>query len=87
MAVGWKLCECDLDDHITKYWGSEREDCDSFYVSDVISKDRRGVASALKEFAERVPEWRDLKLFARRHGRVKRLSHKYFDRLCKSKAQ
>lgn len=87
VAVGWRLCEGDLDDHITKYWGSAGGGFDSFYVSDVISKSKRGVASAIKELAERVPEWRGLKLFARRHGKVKQLNHKFFDRLCNLKEQ
>jgi len=84
LAVGWKVFHSDLDDHVARYWGPPRTDGDCFYVSDLISTDGRGLGAAVQEFTQRHPGWRKLKLYARRNGRVKRMSSELPERLCKS---
>lgn len=87
LAVGWKVFERDLDDHVARYWGPPKDDGDCFYVSDLISTDRGGVGVAIQEFAQRHPGWRKLKLYARRHDRLKLMTAGLLERLCKSQAE
>ena len=65
LAVGTKLHESDLD----KHWVPWRENGDSMYLADIVASKKQAVAACLNELAEKCPNWKELKLFANRHGK------------------
>ena len=77
LAVGTQMSEDDLD----KHWVPWDEKGDSVYVSDFVAKTRGGMASCVDELNNRCKGWRDLKLFALRHGKKKRFRHEVFEKL------
>tara|TARA_R100000808_G_C2152469_1_gene161934 strand:- start:1891 stop:2331 length:441 start_codon:yes stop_codon:yes gene_type:complete len=87
LGVAWKISLGDLDNHVARYWGPPREKGDCLYISDLLSTDRRGLAAAILELGKRVPNWRKLKLYARRHDKMKRMSPEAFEKLCSYKGK
>ena len=77
VAVGTKM----LEDDLGKHWVPWNEAGDSFYVSDLLAKTRQGMASCVDELNERVKGWKELKLFALRHGKKKQFRHEVFEKL------
>ena len=77
VAVGTKMFEDDLD----KHWVPWNEEGDSLYVSDLVATTRQGMASCVDELNERVKGWKELKLFALRHGKKKQNRHMVFEKL------
>ena len=77
VAIGTKMFEDDID----KHWVPWNEHGDSLYVSDLVATSRQGVATCIDELDQRVRGWKELKLFALRHGRKKQFRHKVFEKL------
>ena len=77
VAVGTKMLEDDLDNH----WVPWNNEGDSLYVSDLLAETRQGMAACVDELNVRVGEWKELKLFAIRHGKKKRFRSKVFEKL------
>ena len=69
------------EDRLDRHWEPFDGEGDSFYVSDLICVSRGAVATLVDEFEARIPEWKELKLFAIRHGRKKQLKTELFERL------
>lgn len=76
VGVGFQCDEAELDRH----WVPFNRRGDSIYLSDIICKNRRALATCLDEIQERIPNWRELKLFAYRNGRRKQLKHDMIER-------
>jgi hypothetical protein len=70
-----------FEDDIDKHWVPRNEEGDSLYVSDLLAETRQGMASCVDELNERVKGWKELKLFALRHGKKKQYRHKVFEKL------
>tara|TARA_B100001123_G_C14777201_1_gene815106 strand:- start:74 stop:499 length:426 start_codon:yes stop_codon:yes gene_type:complete len=77
LGVGTQMDETDIDRH----WVTGRSTGNAFYVSDVVATKKEGVAACVDEMRARCPRWRELKLYALRHGKKRRLSARLFDRL------
>ena len=84
LGVGFQCDEAELDRH----WVPNNRRGDSIYLSDVICKDRRALATCLDEVGKRYPDWRSLKIFAHRNRRRKQLKPELLERaLCYCLAQ
>ena len=77
VAIGTKMLEDDID----KHWVPWNEEGDSLYVSDLVATTRQGMAACVDELDQRVRGWKELKLFALRHGKKKQFRHKVFEKL------
>ena len=77
VAVGF---QCD-EDRLDRHWEPFDRGGDSFYVSDLVCVSKKAMASCVDELEKRVPNWRELKLFAFRHGRKKQLKREVFEKL------
>ena len=77
LAVGTQMSEADID----KHWVPWNEEGDSLYVSDLLAETRQGMAACVDELNQRVREWKELKLFALRHGKKRQFRHKVFEKL------
>lgn len=77
VAVGTKMFEDDID----KHWVPWNEAGDSLYFSDIVATTRQGMAACVDELDQRVRGWKELKLFAIRHGKKKQFRHKVFEKL------
>ena len=77
LAVGTKMLEADID----KHWRCWDESGDCMLLSDVVAKTKQGLAACLDELDVRCPEWRELKLFANRHGKRKQIKPEVFERI------
>ena len=71
------MLEADLD----KHWRAWDESGDCMLLSDVVAKTKQGLAACLDELDVRCPEWRELKLFANRHGKRKQIKPEVFERI------
>jgi hypothetical protein len=69
------------EDRLDRHWEPFDWEGDSFYVSDLICSSGGAMATLVDEFEKRVPDWRELKIFAIRHGRKKQLKTELFERL------
>ena len=76
VAVGTQMHEGDLD----KHWQAWDEQGDSIYLSDIVATTKRGVAAWVDELANRCPNWKELKLFAVRHGKRRRFNPEVLER-------
>ena len=77
MGVGYRINENDLDRH----WQPFNPEGDSFYLSDIICSERWATATCINEFAERVPDWRRLRVLALRHGKRREFSQQLIERI------
>jgi len=77
VAVGTKMLEDDID----KHWVPWNEEGDSLYFSDILATSRKGMAACVDELDQRVRGWKELKLFALRHGKKKQFQRKVFEKL------
>jgi hypothetical protein len=79
LAVGTKMSEDDID----KHWVAWNESGDAMYLSDIVATTKEGVAACVDEFSHRCKNWRELKLYACRHGRKVLFKPKMFERILK----
>lgn len=77
LAVGTKLSEDDIDQH----WVAWNETGDAMYLADIVAETKEGVAACVDELSRRCEDWRELKLYACRHGRKVRFKHGMFERI------
>ncbi len=77
VGVGWRCNEDDLGRH----WTTWRDEGDCFYISDLICISREAIQTLVDGLSERCPGWRNLKLFAKRDGRIRRYGVNFFERL------
>tara|TARA_R100001530_G_scaffold28654_3_gene22669 strand:- start:2547 stop:3077 length:531 start_codon:yes stop_codon:yes gene_type:complete len=77
VGVGFRINESDLDRH----WQPFNPEGDSFYLSDVICSERWVVDTIIDELEKRAPDWRELKLFATRHGKRRRIPPELIERV------
>ena len=77
IGIGWQCFEHEIEQH----WLPTHRDGDTFYFAHLIASEPAAVAGVVAEFRKRWPEWRALKLFARRHNRVVRYTHALLEQL------
>lgn len=77
MGVGYQCNE----EHMDRHWLPFNPEGDSFYVSDLICSKGRFMATCVDELKERVPNWKELKLFYFRHGERRRMKPEVLERL------
>lgn len=76
LAVGTQMHEGDLD----KHWQAWNREGDSVLLTDIVATTKRGVAACVDELANRCPNWKELKLFAVRHGKRRRFNPEVLER-------
>jgi len=77
VGIGWRCNEIDLDRH----WSVWKDEGDCFYISDVICSKRNILPTLVDGLSERCPGWRNLKLLAKRNGRMREYGTKFLERL------
>ena len=77
VGIGWRCNEDDLRRH----WTTWKDEGDCFYISDLICTKRKAIRTLVDGLSERCPGWRNLKLLAKRNGKVKEYSVDFFERL------
>lgn len=75
LGIGWQLNEAEIDEEFIKkpfHWQETNHRGDSFLICDLMAIERKAMAVVASEFQWRWPNWRRLKLFAIRRGRLVR---------------
>lgn len=77
VGIGWRCDERDLGRH----WAAWKGCGDCFYISDVVCSEGTAVQTLVDGLSSRCPDWRSLKLFAQRKGRIRRIGVKFMEKL------
>ena len=77
VGIGWRSQMPDITDR----WAVWNDQGDCFYFDQLHAETPEALAQLLRLFADRVPAWKSLHLFADRHGRRTRLHPELLQRL------
>jgi len=79
LAIGWRCREQDLETH----WfpGDPAGDC--FYISQIVARRPLALLGLVALLEQRHRDWQELRLFARRRGKLVRLTAKTIIRLAR----
>ena len=77
LAVAVRMNEEDLGRH----WVADNPRGDTLYLSDIVATDLEVAAACVEEMDLRMPGWADLKIYAERNGRRRRMHPGVFQRV------
>jgi len=79
MGIGWQCHRKDLETH----WLPTNPEGECFYFAQIIWTDSAALVPLLHLWTERFPNWRQLQIWIRRRGKVRRIPHRLLVKMLK----